>query len=145
MLPHPLTRNSVVLGLHSCNLTVEPSLPPQGVPAEVVCGPAEDCGVALALAGALALQRTILALSGVGGLLRSVSAADASPTVCHEAADEGLTSGAGGSHLSGGHACAYDPRHPALGLGISTQARPPCDSNPASCFWDLRYRQPRSV
>jgi hypothetical protein len=54
---------------------------PQGAPAEVVCGPAEDCGVALALAGALALQRTILALSGVGGLLRSVSAAEASPTV----------------------------------------------------------------
>jgi hypothetical protein len=56
-------------------------MPLQGVPAEVVCGPSEDCGVALALAGALALQRTILALSGVGGLLRSVTAAEASPTV----------------------------------------------------------------
>lgn len=65
-------------------LTIETPPPPQGVPAEVVCGPSEDCGVALALAGALALQRTILALSGVGGLLRSVSAAEASPTVCRK-------------------------------------------------------------
>jgi hypothetical protein len=47
----------------------------------VVCGPAEDCGVALALAGALALQRTILTLSGVGGLLRSVSHSEASTPV----------------------------------------------------------------
>ena len=39
----------------------------------LVCGPAEDCAVALALAGALALQRTILALQEMGGLLRRMS------------------------------------------------------------------------
>lgn len=46
---------------------------PQGMPTRVMCGPSEDCGVALALAGALALQATILALQAVGGLLRGAS------------------------------------------------------------------------
>lgn len=37
--------------------------------------------MALALAGALALQRTILTLQGVGGLLRTFSASEASTPV----------------------------------------------------------------
>ena len=51
----------------------------QGTPSRVVCGPAEDCAVSLALAGALALARTILALQDVGGLLGSFSLGGNSP------------------------------------------------------------------